>query len=77
MDNHTTKVKSSAQTSGQASSSVTEPQQGGVRRQSLIPAPPTIHECDLFDAMNAEDQAEEITLQDLRKYLHMYRLRYM
>jgi hypothetical protein len=77
MDNHTEKGQYSAQASGQASSSVTESQGGGVRRQSFIPAPSTIHEYDFFDAVKAEDQAQEITLQDLRKYLRMHRLPYM
>jgi len=70
-------MDNSAQASGQASSPVAESQKGGVHWQSCIPAPPTIREYDFFDAMKAEDQAEEITLQDLRKYLHMYRLSYM
>jgi len=74
MDNHATQEQSSAQGSGRAAPSVAEPQEGGVRRQTLIPAHPPIREYNLFDALNAEDQAEEITLQDMRKYLHMYHL---
>jgi hypothetical protein len=77
MDNHTEKVRSSAQASGQESSSVAESHEGGVRRQSRISAPSTLRQYDFFDAVKAEDQAQQVTLQDLRKYLRMYRLPHM